>query len=339
MKSKVFISCGQNSREERDFAVKIANFFAREGYVPHVAIEVQSALDINAAIIGELKSADYYVFVNFRRELILSGSKQIHRGSLFANQELAIAYALEFEHMLFLNQRGALREGIFKFLVTNASEFETFEDAIALLAKGMHRWSNIYSRQLRLTKLRWSRDVKYNDHSSKIVTDFSPKKNLATRRQRMLLATIENNRVGKSAVNAATRLKRVMRIGDEYPLPLSDRTSLKASGHDGYTHTIWPQDNVNFDLLAIHLDCPREIFLNSNHDFGWRAPIINKIGSYMLDYEIFAEGFPLLQIQVELDVTGTADTTIAKTVSGLVAYKDSSIADGLQPGPWEANVS
>jgi hypothetical protein len=61
-----------------------------EGFSPYVATQIQTILDLNGEIIRELKQADYYFLINFRREQITDSTE--FRGSLFAHQELAVAY-------------------------------------------------------------------------------------------------------------------------------------------------------------------------------------------------------------------------------------------------------
>src|SRR5437660_794267 len=101
MRSRVFLSCGQNP-SEKEVAGKIGALLRRRGFDVYIAIDVQTILEINTGIIRELKNSDCYLFVNFRRELI----RDKYWGSLFSNQELAIAYALGFERLLVINQDG-----------------------------------------------------------------------------------------------------------------------------------------------------------------------------------------------------------------------------------------
>ena len=92
VRSRVFLSCGQR-REEKEIAGKIAELLENRGFDVYIAIDVQTILEINSGIICELKNSDCYLFVNFRRDPIPNG----HQGSLFSNQELAIAFSLGFE--------------------------------------------------------------------------------------------------------------------------------------------------------------------------------------------------------------------------------------------------
>ena len=79
MPGRVFISCGQKDEEERGAARAVADMLRGLGFDPYVAARVQSILDLNGEIIGELKRSDYYIFINFRREQIVGGE---YRGTL-----------------------------------------------------------------------------------------------------------------------------------------------------------------------------------------------------------------------------------------------------------------
>src|SRR5689334_10627574 len=101
MPGRVFISCGQANNSERHVAGNVRQWFESKGFTPYVAINTQSLADVNSGIIDELKRADFYVFIDFRRDELANRPANdfgVFRGSLFTNQELAIAYFLQFEH-------------------------------------------------------------------------------------------------------------------------------------------------------------------------------------------------------------------------------------------------
>jgi len=83
---------------------------------------------------------------------------------------------------------------------------------------------------------------------------------------------------------------------------------LKASGFQGYEHTIWPNSYCSFDLLAVSVEDPRLSFLNSSLDLIRRTPIIQEPGVYELRYRFIAEGYPLLERRVRLEHTGDIAT-------------------------------
>lgn len=46
--------------------------------------------------------------------------------------------------------------------------------------------------------------------------------------------------------------------------------------------------------------------------FGCKQPIITVPGQYALSYEVFAENFPVLRFQIELQFTGKVETIQAE---------------------------
>ena len=67
MPGRVFVSCGQKTDEERKAARTISDWLRTVGFDPYVATQVQTILDLNGEVIGQLKRSDFYLFVNFRR--------------------------------------------------------------------------------------------------------------------------------------------------------------------------------------------------------------------------------------------------------------------------------
>jgi hypothetical protein len=294
MPAKVFISCGQASPEERSVAQSLSAWFVSQGFLPYVAIETQSILDLNAGIVGELRTSDYYVFVNFRREKIRQG----YRGSLFTNQELAMAYALGFEHMLLLNQKGVNREGVIQFMVSNTPEFVAHVDVLHFVqvAVAAARWRPDYTRHL---------DVAGHDFSSFGYTDHT-----GTRHVLALHVRIRNSRSDIGAVDAILRLSGLT-DPDGHAVESPDKSRLKARGRPGYSQTIWPRSEGCYDLLAVDKSSQTKVYLHSELDVLPRNPIITRPGRWFLDYEVFSQGFPRLAFRVELELTGSCSTTRA----------------------------
>ena len=166
MAGKVFISCGQGNDAERQIASQLTTCLINHGYDPYVAIETQSIQDVNTSIIGNLKLSDYYIFIDFARDQI--GTKNdIFRGSLFTNQELAIANMLEFEKVLYLKQDNVILEGIGKYLLSNAIPFKAQSDVPSLVEDAIDRkgWDPSYSRHLSLGSPKYAGELTYGDHT------------------------------------------------------------------------------------------------------------------------------------------------------------------------------
>ncbi len=276
--------------------------------------DVQTILEINTEIIRELKNSDCYLFVNFRREKIGCESDGKCRGSLFSNQELAIAYALEFKRILIINQQGILPEGMLHLIGVNTEEFVGFDDCCDVVERAIIRaeWKPGYSRLLRANNLRFSPDwIRYGN----LVGHF-------------LYVDIRNDRPDTAALVATARCSEFALDG-RAPQPSPIRSPLKATAFPGFSHTIFPESHEAFDLLCVGTYIKPElssidpflatgpvlalappvvreepgVFLNTALDVvgAQRLPITP--GVWKLRYEFFAIDFPVLSVWVELTVT------------------------------------
>src|SRR6266496_2872951 len=67
MAGKVFISCGQRPPEETKIAQEIKGILSTEfSLTPYLAFKIQSLSDI-MTITNELRTSDYYLFIDFLR--------------------------------------------------------------------------------------------------------------------------------------------------------------------------------------------------------------------------------------------------------------------------------
>jgi len=284
---RVFVSCGQATDEERVTTRLIADMLCSQGFSPYVATQIQTILDLNGEIIRELKQADYYLHINFRREK-LAGSDEF-RGSLFAHQELALAYGLGFDKMLFLGQTGVRNEGMLAFIVSNTPKFENHAEAVDAAKRAIESagWVPSYSRNLVAQRLRWGPQVQYGDHTGQ-------------RPVQVLYVDIVNRRSDLGAIGAVARLSTIAERGQTRVSP--DRSHLKATGYPGYEQTIFPGSHAAFDLLALVLNQPNTVTLNSALDVSPRSAILSAPGEYVLEYEVFANAFPVLSFGVHLRI-------------------------------------
>jgi len=162
MPARVFISCGQANDEERATAANIASELQANGFETYVAIQAQSIEDVNSGIISSLKRSDYYLFIDFKRDEM----EKVARGSLFTNQELAIAYVLGFERVLFFQQAGVRLEGLLGYMGSNPTKFQQSSElpSLVIAAINARHWQPDYSRHLVVGPLRWSDTlIKYDD--------------------------------------------------------------------------------------------------------------------------------------------------------------------------------
>jgi len=305
MPSKVFISCGQASAKERTTAAKLSKWLKDQGFFPYVAIQAQSIQDVNSAIISELKASDYYIFIDFPRELLQGDADKVHRGSLFTHQEMAIAYILGFERVLFLKHKNVKLEGLLRYTASNAIIFSTPKEAIEKAEEAINErgWKPNYTRHLMAANLRWSEGmINYGSHATGELLI-----------GRFLSIDIQNHRSDHAAFNTIARLGSI-KDANGNPISVHDRSNLKANGQPGYAHTIWPESHGAFDLLLAKAEQGGAICLNSSLDLLPKPSIITLPGLYTLQYEVLSESFPILTFSIQLDVTGDAQTTQAQLI-------------------------
>jgi hypothetical protein len=311
MKSKVFLSCGQRP-DEKEVARSVCKLLEKRGFEVYVAIDVQTILDINSGIIRELKNSDCYLFINFQRE------GTAYRGSLFSNQELAIAYSLGFERLLVINQAGVLPEGMLRYIGINTETFTEFADCCSVVERALDRsgWTSDYSRRLRAEHLRFADDpIRYGSLTG-----------------HFLYLDLRNDRPDIAALGATARLSEFSPIG--HPLrPSPIRSPLKATEFPGFSHTIFPKSYEAFDLLCVGAYSPPAalgfltppgsgalvgtsvvheepgVYLNTALDVVGAPHLPIASGVWMLRYEFFAIDFPVLSVLIELTLRHGAKPT------------------------------
>ncbi len=294
MKSRVFISCGQADKQEIRIASKIGDLLRNRGFKPYIAKKVLTVFEINSGIIRELKDSDCYLFVNFRRERI--GPAEF-RGSLFSNQEFSIAYALGFDRILVINQKGVKPEGMLAYIGCNTDDFDKPSSCLKAVKKALDEsnWKPDYSRRLIAGTISSSDPVVYSDGLTQV-------------RGRILYLDILNRRPDTAALEATARLKNFRQVGTNSWTASEIRSPLKATRVRGYSHTIFPNSSEAFDLLCVGESSDAagqtKAFLNSALDLSPKPCLPITPGAWELEYEFYAIGFPVLRVVIEVNWSG-----------------------------------
>jgi hypothetical protein len=158
MKAKVFLSCGQSKEsDEPVIAERIAQRIRDEGFDCYMAVAEQTLLGLRENIFTQLETADYIVFIDFKREeLKTNATPSFCRGSLFSHQELAIASFLEIPALI-LQESGIMeRDGMLGAMQANAIPFTDRNLLSNVVADLIHQkldsgiWTNQTRNQLTL---------------------------------------------------------------------------------------------------------------------------------------------------------------------------------------------
>lgn len=288
-RAKIFLSCGQAAQDEKEFAQKLKVELESEKYnfQVFVAIAENTIKDLDKELLDHLKISDYFLCINFRREIISDiYSKQCsYRGSLYTNQEIAMASAVGFtsENMLIFSQKGIDRDGLLRTLVTNNCDFSDNNELWNLIVNKIKVWDYRYSRCLLVSKAYFNGGP------------------WPWRRKQEWIAVmkVENRRSQWIASNCVAHLKSIQKRNGEI-INSEETYPLKACGIEQFSHTIWPHSAVKFDMLSIGVN-ETQIYLHTRNDVGY--PVIAKgTGIYLLTYEVYAEDFPVIEVKVDLAV-------------------------------------
>src|SRR6266566_4900583 len=124
LRARVFISCGQSKHsDEVETAQKISRRLQELGFDPYIAVEEQTLRGLKENIFSQIENSEYFVFVDFKREQLVSNDPPMHRGSLFSHQELALASFLDIPVLAFQETRVRPSDGILRFLQANCIPF------------------------------------------------------------------------------------------------------------------------------------------------------------------------------------------------------------------------
>ena len=265
---------------------------------PYVAVNVQSLGDI-MNITKELRSSDYYLFIDFKRF------------SLFSHQELALAHNLGFEDsIIVLREEGTELKGFLRYVQSNPEVFTTTDDLLQKVESlvAQKGWSAKYSRNLVIKPtLTRSGIVSYGDHTGQVVVQESWK------------VGIENRRPDVAAVGVVCVLDSILLPSGIRQLS-PDTGYLKWVGHRDYQRTLLPKSTGEVDICATRMNEPG-LFLLSTLDVVPRQPILTQNGKYELNYKVFAQDFPMVEFTVALDLQWQAPSPRVWTNQSTVEVK------------------
>lgn len=318
MNARVFLSCSQNkdNTTEIDVVHKIKSRLETEFKLDVLVAIDENHWNGNLKLIAALKECDYFLFINFEQEVNDSRTQSFF--SIYSHQELAIAMALGFDstNMLIFHQKEMAECGMLKYTFTNV-KFTDYSDVVDIVISNVRnaKWRPTESRKL----VALSCDLK------KEVDDWRDRYSLPRRRagisqaqwldlsrelrrERIAIVSIQNRRNDIAAVNCVVHLKDI-----QGNCEFIDPAPIKATGLNGFSHTIWPGETVGFDLFGYDVD-KKWIFMHTECDIttpeGCRKPLIINSGNYLLTYEVYAEHFPVSTFCIRLAIGDEIDENI-----------------------------
>jgi hypothetical protein len=279
----VFLSCGQRPGE-REIARQIQQMIQTEFEMDCYNADSLQGFDDVMSITERLSKADYYLFVDFKRDSDLPIS-------VFTHQEFALARAWGITEMIAFQEEGLKSHGMLSYVLAHPIQF-TRDRLLDLMREEIRkRWDKTFSRNLVVSGLSTSppdKIINFGDHTGQSL-------------EKVWYVHVSNRRSDRPAFNTVAILHSVTNVAtSERTRP--DSAYLKWAGQMGFHKTIFPQDEAHFDGFAIRVNEPG-IFLHSAADVV-RQPIITAVGHYKLEYRVFSESFRPVTAMLALNYTG-----------------------------------
>lgn len=283
-KPVVFISCGQRKGTDEVVLVKkISAILLEMGFSPYIAVNDQSPLAIRENIFRVISMADYYLFIDLKREAIVdakgeNSNSTTCRGSLITHQELAIASFLELPTIAFQEKGVEKYDGLIGLLQLNCIEFRS-RRTLPKLVKEM-----FIKRGFRPE---FKNKIEVKDFEEQTYAISAPN---GVREVQGFFLEIQNLNPHKYAKNCIAFVERVISLNTQECIQF-EKTELKWCGVDFPTVTIPPLSGRQLDALAFYKN-EKVCLVPSLSDSGRHKAIIRKSGIYEITYSIHSESFP-----------------------------------------------
>ncbi len=275
-RARVFISCGQRERsDEVDLATAIAKRLNSAGFEPYVATAEQSLRALRENLFPRLTDAEYFLFIDFRRERLGSGQ---YRGSLFSHQELAIASYLDKDFLGF-QEDGVQREGLIDHLQSNCTLFSNRADLPDLVLSEVkrHGWDPHSQNRLHLDLY----DPPYAD---------APSDSKGTP-GRFFHLRVTNRHWHRTARNCLAYIRSLVDNSTGKPVAF-ESVELKWAGYTFPAATIAPRASRRLDAFWIQHTDPRSLRFRIFTDWAGAVPYHEEATDLTITYEVVSESIP-----------------------------------------------
>ncbi len=300
-KARVFVSCGQRSDREKRIGLAITGHFKSRGFDTYFAERVRSPDALTDNIFCFLDRSEYFVFVDFKRDVLPDDT---HRGSLFVNQELAIATFLKIPGLGFF-EKGVKREGIAEYQIWNALEFEDGTDIIRMLESETTNWDPDSVNELHVS-------YSPSDTTRDIILSNNP----ATPRIDVYHLRVTNRNKRKHAFSCSPYLTKLQDVstGEHLRVPSVEliwssigdhRVNIMAGGSmelDAF-FVMRGNGNVHFNHRPLTTTTPR-----------FQMPVLRK-GVYSLEYSIVSSNFETISLEFRLANKGSHESIVVEGYS------------------------
>lgn len=308
MNAKIFLSCGQKD-EEQELANRIAKRLEKlrapgragpdAGFHCYVAVADQSLDGLRENIFHQLETSEYFVFLDFKRDPLGDGREC--RGSLFTNQELAVASYLSKPAILFQEAGVRQLDGMLSVFHANLAIFDDrcrLEDQVAAAVDEKLRtgeWSTNWSDELviEVPTTRFSKSGEARPGSAPGLIEYYH-------------LGVSNQHNSKVALNCCVLLESIVACPGSAPVRPFDPVELKWAGAPlTLPNVIIPAAAMRrFDCFKIRHDTPAMIEFYTLTDATEFSPVITAPGVYDITYCVSSSNMELVRRTVRIEHPG-----------------------------------
>jgi hypothetical protein len=303
VRAKVFISCGQQrDTEEVETAHRIAERLDSDGYEAYIAVEEQTLRGVKENIFSQIMSSEYFLFIDFKRERL--ETSDLHRGSLFCHQELAIASFLDMPLIAF-QENGVKREdGLLGFLQSNSIPFTD-----------RHTLPNVVADTIRLRG--WNPNWKNTLVLERDSDQFTDARTTPTGVDaRFFHIRVRNLNPYKPACNCYAYVKSIENLQTHEVLALSGKSvELKWAGYVFPNALILPSSFRLVDGIVVIHNQPAQARFNTFTDSTEFITAIYGPGDYVITYIVCSENFPPTEANFMLHLDDSLDDIIFEIIA------------------------
>lgn len=297
LKSRIFISSGQKIESdgptsERAIVYKVKEMLEVElGFEVYIATEQHTIEGFTENILQNLEKSEYFLFIDFKRESI--ASEEIHRGSLFSHQELAVAVYLK-KHLLVFQELGVeMRNGILSFIQANPIQIADRNDLVEQIRSTIKKegWQSGWRDELEMVRIpNEFDDAPYRE---------------ATRIVRFLHIAVKNRHDSKTAHDCSVYLQKIVNLETDETInpPMIE---LKWENMKTESVTILPNQERRFDAILVdHFSDPQIHFGFNTFLIDYENMImkykLQKRGKYELVFGVISREFLPVRKTFHLD--------------------------------------
>jgi hypothetical protein len=299
MKARVFLSCGQDRvSQEPEIAFRVKEKVVELGFECYVAVAEQSLLGLRENIFSQLQASDYLIFIDFKRDRLDVTELNVHRGSLFSHQELAIASYLQIPALVLQEDGVKPLDGMLRVLQANPIPFSDRRDLDSIVAKQLRQ---------KIDRQEWSTQSRNTLSLHLPECPFSDALQVGGGKLRHFLVSVKNNHWRKQALGCFAYLEAVEDLRATRPIKV-ETIEFKWSGSTLPSVRVEPLLSRRFDAFQFTHTNPIAISFKLFTDSTEYFPQIVEPGRYKLTFAVMSQTFEPARASFVLEYGQTLDS-------------------------------